>query len=276
MVTERSEKQGVVETSATARRSTGKLGLAFYICQRELASRYAGSILGVLWPIIFPAIQIALYAAVLHFGLRLQVGGGASLLASLIAGMLPWFAFNDALTTMTGSITNNASLVKHLAIPAALLPVSSLLAAGAVHCAMIMVATVVLALLGHWPGLQMVSLLYFGLCLGILTLAIGSILAFANAGFRDVAHAVGPVLGLWFWATPIIWPVERLPANLHWIATANPMSYVVAGYRWSLLGSNAAPVDMAGGLSFWTITAILAVCAWLSFRLFGRELADLV
>lgn len=177
---------------------------------------------------------------------------------------------------MTSSITGNASLVKHLAIPKALLPISSLLAAGAVHCVMIVIATLALAMLGFTPGLQIVLLLYFSFCLACLTLSIGMLLAAANAAFRDVAHAVAPVLALWFWATLILWPVERLPANLHWIASANPLNYIVTGYRWALLGTRSISIDGNGTLCYWAITILLAACAWQGVRLFRRELADLV
>jgi ABC-type polysaccharide/polyol phosphate export permease len=267
-----------MEMARIERRGTlaAQANLALYICRRELASRYAGSVFGVAWAIVFPVLQILLYAAVLHFGLRLQVGGGEALLASLIAGMLPWFAFNEALTTMTGSITGNASLVKHLAIPTGLLPIATLLAAGSVHLVMIIIATVALALLGVFPGAHILLLLYFCFCLVVLALSVGVLLALANTVFRDVGHAVGPVLGLWFWATPIIWPAERLPAGLQWIVTANPVSYVVAGYRRALLGPMAAPVEVGNSLWFWATTGLLAFCAWQGFRLFRRELADLV
>lgn len=81
------QRMGV--TSLSTGRSSSRFVLAFHVCQRELASRYAGSILGVIWAVVFPGLQITLYAVVLHFGFQLQTGGGASLLTSLIAGMLP-------------------------------------------------------------------------------------------------------------------------------------------------------------------------------------------
>jgi ABC-type polysaccharide/polyol phosphate export permease len=267
----------MITAAATSKfRFKEQMALTVYLCQRELASRYAGSVLGVLWAVIFPILQITIYAAVLHFGLRFQPDGGESLLALLVAGMLPWFAFNDALNAMTNAITGNASLVKHLAIPSALLPIASLLAAGVVHSVMIGLSILMLFLLGATPGFSVMWLPYFTLCLAVFACATGVLLALANTVFRDISHAVGPVLGLWFWATPILWPAERLPASLHWIVQFNPLSYVVAGYRAALLGANAQSIDYKNTLWFWAITAIVGLCAWLCFRLFQRDLADLV
>lgn len=263
--------------NASLRGWSGWMRLALYAFQRELERRYAGSLLGVIWAFIFPAIQICLYAAVLHFGLRLQPSGGASLPALLIAGMVPWFAFNEALTSMTTSITSNASLIKHLTIPTALLPIACLMAAGAVHGVMILLASLALALLGFLPGLHLLTLFYYLFCLALMTLATGVLLSIANAAFRDISHAIGPVLGLWFWATPIIWPVDRLPASLQWVVAINPFSYIVAGYRSAFLGPQNAPMpNLNATLAFWAVTGAIAFAAWQGARLFRRELADFV
>jgi ABC-type polysaccharide/polyol phosphate export permease len=250
--------------------------LAVHLCQRELQIRYAGSILGSLWALVFPALQILIYAAVLHFGLRLQLGGETSVLAFLVAGMLPWLAFNDALSSMATAITGHASLVKHLAIPPGLLPVARLMAAGVVHSIMVALAVVVLAVTGSPPAANIWMLPYFTLCLALLSASIGFVLALSTALYRDVAHAVAPILGLWFWATPIIWPAERLPQSLYWIVTLNPVSYIVAGYRSAMLGSGVPSVDLVSTIWFWGITGLLSLSAYLLFRIVNDELADLV
>lgn len=257
-------------------RRNGRPALAFYLARRELARRYAGSIAGAAWALVFPAVQVLLYWLVFGLGLKIAGAHAVPIASMLVAGMLPWFAFSEALTTTAVSISGNAALVKRLAFPLELLPISTVMAAGIVHVAVIALGVAALAALGQLPGPQLLLLLYYLPCLGLLSLALGTLLALATAGFRDVAQMVAPVLGLWFWATPIVWPEDRLPLRLAWIADANPAYYIVRGYRQALIGPAAPAPGVAEALWFWGVTAVLSALAWLVFRRFKRELADLI
>lgn len=194
----------------------------------------------------------------------------------LIAGIVPWLALSEALTTMTASLKANAALVKRTALPVELLPVSSLVAAGCVHGAILLLAAIVLWLLGFPPGPTLALLLYAALCVAILALSLGTLLALANVAFSDVAQATGAVLLLWFWATPILWQADRLPAGWRWLASANPLTHPVELYRYALLGPAAGAPDPAAALSFWAVAAVLALAAWLALGRFKREVADLL
>jgi ABC-type polysaccharide/polyol phosphate export permease len=254
----------------------GRLGLALYLARRELARRYAGSLVGAGWALVFPVLQIALYWAVFGLGLRIDSGAAVPLSVMLIAGMVPWFALSEALTTMTASISGNAALVKRVVFPLELLPASNLIAAAIVHGAILVLAIAALAILGHGPGPHLLLLLYYGLCLAAFAMAVGTLLALANAAFRDTAQLLGPALILWFWATPIVWPADRLPPRLAWIGEANPAYYLVEGYRLALLGSRVAGPEAASAAWFWAVTLLLGACAWLAFRRFKRELGDML
>lgn len=253
-----------------------RFSLLFYLARRELARRYAGSLLGPVWALVFPMLQIALYWSVFRFGLRIDARGGVPLGPMLVAGIVPWFTLAEALTTMTASLKANASLVKRTALRVELLPLASLAAAACVHLPILVLAIGALWLLGFPPGGQLILLLYGGLCVALLALSLGTLLALANVAFSDVAHAVGAVLLLWFWATPILWPAERLPAGWSWVAIANPLTHTVEVYRYALLGPRAGAIDGTAALSFWCTAALLCLIAWLAFRRFKREVRDLL
>ena len=253
-----------------------RLSLLFYLARRELARRYSGSLLGPAWALVFPALQIALYWAVFRYGLRVEAQGEIPLGPMLIAGMAPWFALAEALTTMTASLKANASLVKRTALPAELLPLSSLAAAACVHGAVLVLAAAALWLLGHPPGPSLAILVYAALCAALLALSLGTLLALANVAFSDVGQAVGALLLLWFWATPILWRAEALPEGWRWLASANPLTHVVEAYRYALLGPSAGGFDGAAALSFWAVAVLLCLTAWLALRRFKREVADLL
>lgn len=252
------------------------LSLAVYLARRELRRRYAGSAFGALWSIALPLLTIALYWVVFGLGLKISSGTGAAFAPLLIAGILPWFALNDALAGMTGSVTGNTPLVKRIVLPLELLPISSLMAAMAAHLAIVTVAILVLWRLGEPPGAHLLGLFYFTACLIVFALAAGTLLALANVAFRDAAHLLAPLMILWFWATPIVWPASLVPDHLQWILSANPLHYLTQGYRWALLGPQAAQPGASATIWFWAETLALGALSWAAFRTFKRQVADLL
>jgi lipopolysaccharide transport system permease protein len=188
--------------------------------------------------------------------------------------MTPWFAMNEALSAMTRAFTGNSALLKRLMVPAAVLPLASLAAALMVHAAIVAITVLVLWAMGHPPGPRLGLLLYFAACGAVFALALGTLLALANAALRDIGQMLGPMLLLWFWATPIVWPAEALPERLAGAVTWNPLAYLVDGYRFALLGRAADWPSGEATFAFWTLTALLGLLAWLAFRRFSRELGD--
>jgi teichoic acid transport system permease protein len=250
------------------------IALAAYVARRDLARRYAGSGLGALWAVAFPVLQISVYWAVAHYGLRLEARDGVPIGVMLLAGMTPWFALSEALAGMTQSFTANASLLKRLVVPPAILPLASLIAAGMVHAVILLAATLLLWAAGYPPAPRFAALLYYAACGALFALAAGTLLALANVALRDVGQMIAPLLLLWFWATPIVWPAEALPQHLHWAVTWNPVAFLVDGYRHALLGPAHAAPGREATIAFWTISAGLSLAAWLAFRRFERALAD--
>ena len=250
------------------------LALVLYVARRDLARRYAGSALGAAWAVAFPILQISVFWAVAAYGLRLGARSDIPLGVLLIAGMTPWFVVSDALGGMTNAFTANAALLKRLIVPAAIMPLAGLVAALMVHGAILAAAILLLWALGHPPGPRLALLLYFAGCASLFALAAGTLLALGNAALRDIGQILGPVLLLWFWATPIVWPAESLPAQLQAAVTWNPLAYLVEGYRFALLGAPARFPPLEASVAFWIVTASLCLLAILAFNRFKRELAD--
>jgi teichoic acid transport system permease protein len=263
-------------THSVSQKQESWWSVAAYLARSLLARRYAGSLLGSLWALVFPALQVGVYWAVLVFGLKVKTDTSVSLAAVLIAGVTPWFAFSDAVANMTLSISSNPSLVKRVVLPVEILPVANLIAAFIAHAFIFVLAVAALWTLGYPPTLHLLLAPYYAACMGLFALAVGTLLALANVVFRDVSQLVGSLLGLGLWATPILWSVSALSPPLRWIERVNPMAYVVAGYRSALIGPSAAGPDLPTTLGFWCVTGVAAVVAYFVFRRFKRELADML
>jgi ABC-type polysaccharide/polyol phosphate export permease len=262
--------------TAIGTRSGPWLALVPYVARMELARRYAGSVLGSTWAVIFPLLQVGIYWLVFGLGLRLGRAGGVAFAPWLVAAMAPWFVFADGLVAITMCLVANGALVKRGLAPPQVLPLASLMASFAVHGVVLVAATGLLWWLGYSPAATFVLVVYYGACLALFTLSAGVLLALANAAFRDVSQLAASLLMIWFWATPVIWSPDILPPALRWLVGLNPMSYVVGGYRYALLGARVGAPSLSDALWFWAITGPLAVLALVAFQRFKRELADML
>lgn len=245
---------------------------------RDLHGRYVGSALGTLWSIAQPLLQLATYTFVFATVMRVRVADAAGedvpFVLYLACGLFPWLAIQEAITRSATSLVDNPTLVKRVIFPVEVLPVQ-LACAALVHQ---VIATallfVLMAALGFpprpslavWPLLLVVEL---GIAVGI-----GWAAAALHVVFRDTAQALGVLLPIWFYVTPILYPQHLVPAFLHPVLALNPLTALVQAHRDALL-YGVVPSGAAGLRMAVTSLAIFAVGAWVFTRARG-ELADLV
>jgi lipopolysaccharide transport system permease protein len=202
---------------------------------RELRARYARSLFGWLWLVLPPAVLIAIYTLVFS---RLMRSGGSlpdrgpyTYALYLCAGLLTWQWFADLLSRVVGVFTNNAAMLKKTAVPwHALLAADALVATFGLAVQMILFA-LFLAVLGQWPGAQAVLFIPLLLCQALLALGLGIALAVVQVFFRDVGLALPLVLQVWFWLTPIVYPLDALPAAAQEVLRWNPLQPLAQGFQ---------------------------------------------
>ncbi|MEO8430528.1 MAG: ABC transporter permease [Acidobacteriota bacterium] len=199
---------------------------------RDLRSRYAGSGLGVLWAFALPVIWMFLYTAVFSVILRAPVEAGfASFPEFLMAGLLPWMAIQEGISRSASALTDNAAMVKKTVFPIETLILSVVLAAVVNQIIGFVVYGVYVALLGHFsPGWALLAVPALVVQI-LLTFGIGCAAATVTTFVRDAAHAIGVLLTIVFWATPIVYPASLVPARLRPILAANPLTHLTDWYR---------------------------------------------
>ena len=197
---------------------------------RELRLRYAGSALGALWQILSPLAMIAIYTLVFS-GLmkaRLQgIGDPYAYTIYVCSGLLAWTMFAEILVRSQTMFLENANLLKKSSFPRSCVPAivgSSALASFAIVYSVFLA---LLALFGRWPGVVVVAAVAPLLLLAFLALAAGVFLGIVHVFFRDVGHVLGIVLQVWFWLTPIVYPVQILPASYAKWIWINPVTPIV-------------------------------------------------
>ena len=196
---------------------------------KDLKLKYRDSLLGVLWSLLNPLLTLAVYSFAFHTILRVQMEGYASF---LLVSLLPWSFFSNSLLASTGSILQNAHLIRKVYFPREVLPIATvlfwfaqLLLAFAVFLPFLLVTS---SLHLRWTFLLSAPLLLLH-----VTFTVGLALALSalTPGFRDVAHLTEVALLLLFWVTPIVYPVTMAPAWLQPVLKANPLSAFAIAYQ---------------------------------------------
>ncbi len=223
--------------------------------RRDLGSRYAGSALGVVWALLQPLWQLLLFNFVFSTVLRVPLTGERTenFAIFLFCGLLPWLAVHESLMRSATAITDNANLVKKVTFPAELLILSVVLAALLHEAMALLVFLAVLAVLGSLT-LSGLPILLLAVSLQIvLTLGLGLLLAASHVLLRDVAQLLGMALTIWFYCTPIVYPLRLVPERVRSVLGWNPLTVLVGLYRRALLGGD--------GVSWQGVVVLVATAA---------------
>jgi lipopolysaccharide transport system permease protein len=240
---------------------------------RELRLRYAGSALGALWQILSPLSMIAIYTIVFSGLMKARLDGVDDAYAYTIyvcSGLLAWTMFSEILVRSQTMFLENANLLKKSSFPRSCVPAivgSSALASFAI---VYLVFLALLAVWGRWPGIVVVAAPVPLLLLAFLGLAAGVFLGVVHVFFRDVGHVLAIVLQVWFWLTPIVYPVHILPPSYaQWIGL-NPVTPIVQAlqaifvqHAWPHWGSLAYPAGLAVGLALLAATVFRRQAPWI-------------
>jgi ABC-2 type transport system permease protein len=213
------------------------------LIRKELKVKYAASILGAVWSILNPLV----YLAVFTFVAKVLGAGIPDYPVYLLSGLLAWNLFSTSLTGGAGSVLDNANLVKKVAFPREILPLSTVgvaLVDFALQSAVLFVFILVSGYGFHWPELALWPLAFVTLV--VVSLALAFWLAAVNVRYRDVGHLLNLALVVWFWATPIVYAsyqVEALAtrqdvfgAGILWGYVLNPLVGIVLGFQRALYG----------------------------------------
>jgi ABC-type polysaccharide/polyol phosphate export permease len=218
--------------SRESNRSNANFFLLKELIVRDLRARYAGSGLGWLWAFASPVLWMALYTLV--FSVILRVGsppGYAGFPEFLLAGLLPWMAFHEAITRSSTALTDNGAMVKKTVFPIETLLVSIVLAGLVNQLFAFSVFAIYLAAIGHlslpWILLALPALILQA----ALTYGLACLVATISTFVRDAVPLVGIALTVLFYATPIVYPAELMPDRLRVLVDANPLALLVSWYR---------------------------------------------
>lgn len=250
--------------------------MIWMMANRQIAARTAGTFLGPFWLFAQPLATLGVYWYVFEFGLRVPRADGLPFVLYFMSGYIPWLLFNEAVTSSANSVVENAYLVKKTLFPTQVLPIVNIVAAAIPHAILMLVLLAATPLFGGSLGWNAFGLLYYFSCLVVLALGLGWIVSSLQVFNRDVGQLLTVAMNLWFWLTPIVWPVSLLSEQARIILDINPMFYVVDGYRQALFGTTPFWVDWLAALRFWAAALPLLIIGAFMFRRLKADFADVL
>lgn len=204
------------------------------LVRADLKVKYQGSVLGFAWSLANPLLLMAIYYVVFTKFFKNGIDGYA---IYLMAGLLPFTAFTQAVTGASGSVTANAGLVKKVRFPRLVLPLSSVGFALVQFLMQLAVLLVVVTVFS--PSRLGPALLFIIPALALLVLfstALGVLVSALNVRYRDTSHFVEIAMLVWLWCNPIVYPAGYAKTELDryhafWAYFLNPMATVVTTFQ---------------------------------------------
>lgn len=250
------------------------------LANKDFKMRYAASYLGAIWAFVQPVITVLIYILVFQFGLRVNpTAEGVPYALWLVAGMVPWLFFFEALTSATNSLLEYSYLVKKVVFKISVLPIVKILTALYVHGFFILIAVVVFVLFRYPLTVSVIQVLYYTFAATALVLGLSYITASLVVFFRDLGQIVNIILQFLMWLTPILWrleDVQQIPASLYWILKLNPVYYIVSGYRDAFIYGTWFFEKPMWTVYFWSFVVVTGVLGIVIFKKLEKHFADVL
>jgi len=243
-----------------------------FLVWRDIKIRYKQTILGGGWAILQPLLPMIIFTLFFNRLAGIQTDGPPYPLFTY-SGLVLWTFFANAISQSSNSLVGNQALVSKVYFPRIFIPLASI---GALILDLLISLSLMVGLIAYyrWP-VSLGCIVAFVYLLGMILAAagVGLILSALNVRFRDVKYAVPFFIQMGLFVSPVIYPLQYIPAEYRLLLGLNPISGMIVGFRHSMLGE---PVD-------WTLVVISAVTSLalfvaglFIFRRTERHFADII
>ena len=216
--------------------------LLYFLVWRDVKVRYKQTVVGAAWVILQPLMTMVVFTVIFEQFAKMPSDGLPYPLFAY-AALLPWNYFARSLNNSISSVAGNAHLITKVYFPRLLLPLSATLSGIidlGVSFAFLIGMMMWYGIVPNWSALIVVPL--FVLLTMITALAVGLWLSVINVRYRDVGQAIPFLTQLWLFVSPVAYPVSVVPEQWRLLYSLNPMTGVIEGFRWALLGKESPPV----------------------------------
>ncbi|WP_153463441.1 ABC transporter permease [Sediminibacillus terrae] len=257
----------------------------FFLIRRlslyEIKSANQGNYLGVLWEIINPLIQIAIYWFVFGYGLRhradIQMGEiEVPFVLWMVAGFIVWFFFFQSTIQGSKSIYKRLRMLSKMNFPMSVIPSFVIFSQLYIHLIMIVIAMVFFNFSGFSINLYYLQLIYFAFATFAFTYALSLITSTLSTIVRDLHMLLASALRMVLYLSGVLWPIATIDMpSIQFIMKLNPLYYVISGYRAAYVGSEWYFVSQwEYTVYFWILTFVLLIIGSTLHLKFRRHFID--
>lgn len=214
--------------------------LLYFMVWRDLKGRYRQMALGPLWIVLQPLMSMLLYTVVFGMIAKLPSEGQPYAVFTYVA-LLPWTFFTNAVSSASGSLLGSKDLIAKVYFPRLVVPLASLLSSLVDFGISFLILLVMLVAYGIRPTWGVLLIPVFLLIAAITGLGVGLWFAGVIVRYRDFGQVLGYVVRVWMYAAPVVYSMEIVPERWRTLYRLNPMTGVIEGFRWALLGSSPPP-----------------------------------
>jgi lipopolysaccharide transport system permease protein len=207
-----------------------------FLVWRDIKIRYKQTILGGVWAVLQPLIGMVIFGLLFSRIVQLR-GDGPPYLLFVYAGLAPWTFFANALGLASNSLVGSEHMIRKVYFPRIMIPLGMIIALGLDMIVSLAFMGILMAWY-QWPvTLTILSLPLFMAGSYLAASGLGLFLSSLNVQYRDVKYVVPFFTQMAFFVTPVIYPVEYVPASVRPLLALNPMAGMVEGFRFALFGS---------------------------------------
>lgn len=270
--------------TSLCRHLIGERKLIWNLARNDIKKKFAGSYFGVIWAFVQPVITVLLYWFVFEKGLNtkvndLRTGIEVPFVLWLMAGLVPWFYFQEAMNGGTGVMVEYSYLVKKVVFKIDILPVVKMISALFTHIFFVVFAIIVFCCMGYYPDLYTLQVIYYSICMIAFTTGLVYATSAITVFFRDMKEVIAIVLQVGMWITPIMWNFESMAQIPGWAITIlklNPMYYVVSGYRDAFINKIGFWENPGLTVYFWAVTIVIFAIGTSVFKRLRPHFADVL
>lgn len=240
----------------------------YELAKRDFQSQYMGSYLGFVWVYLQPLLFITVLYIVFTFGFRTgSSADGIPFVVNLISGMIAWFYIAENLNAGVYVIKAHSFLLKKVDFRLSMLPIVKLMSSLVPHLFFVFVAIVVALLNGIYPSLYIFQLVYYFIAMLAMLLGLAWLTSSTNLFVPDVSKLIGVIVTFGFWLTPVFWDISKIPEKYQWIVQLNPATYIVQGYRDSIINHIGFWEKPFQTLYYWALTVTVM---WAGIKVFQK------
>ena len=259
---------------------TEKRKMIASLAAADFKKRFAGSYFGVVWMFVQPVVTVLVFFFIFQLGMKsVPPVPGVPYVIWLIPGLVPWFFINESISGITNCLNEYSYLVKKLVFPVELLPVIKVVSCFLVHACFLVIMAVVFLIGGRMPMLTWIQVFYYSFAALMLSLGIGFFTSSVYAFFKDMQQIVSIVLQFGMWLAPIMYWDGMFTTDHPWMAPIfklNPVYYIVAGYRDSMLTGNFFWERPLNTLYFWVVVLLIFYIGLKVFRKLRPHFSDVL